>query len=177
MTEEWRPVPGWPYFASNFGRVKNQEGRLMSLAPLDRGHLVVCLTLNKQHKNHYVHRLVMAAFHGWKDQLVRHLDGNPKNNNLENLAYGTGVENSADMILHGTHIRGERNSQAKLTNEQVLWFKDFYETHILARKAAGYKKAKDGVVKAICRDLNISEPAIERIISGRSWGSVKRSLR
>jgi hypothetical protein len=32
--------------------------------------------------------------------LIRHLDGNPKNNRLENLAWGTYKENAQDRELH-----------------------------------------------------------------------------
>ena len=39
----------------------------------------------------------------------RHLDGDRTNPRLENLAWGTKVENEADKELHGTVPRGDRN--------------------------------------------------------------------
>lgn len=55
-------------------------------------------------KTHKVHRLVLQAFVGPcpDGQQVRHLDGDKENNNLRNLRYGTGAENTADKVRHGT---------------------------------------------------------------------------
>jgi hypothetical protein len=48
----------------------------------------------------------------------RHLDGNRSNNRLDNLAWGTPLENGADKARHGT-AKGERNGRAKLTAAKV----------------------------------------------------------
>lgn len=64
-----------------------------------------------------VHRLVLMAFVGMPEegQVCRHLDGNPGNNNLSNLAWGTVLENYQDSVKHGTAFHwglkaGERMS-------------------------------------------------------------------
>lgn len=52
------------------------------------------------------HRIICATFHGpppFDGAQVRHLDGNPKNNQAANLAWGTASENAADTIKHGKH--------------------------------------------------------------------------
>jgi hypothetical protein len=68
-----------------------------------------------------VHRMVFAAFHGEipTSVVVRHVDGDPLNNDLANLASGTPADNIADSIRHGTFPRGERHGQSKLTDRQV----------------------------------------------------------
>lgn len=50
-----------------------------------------------------VHRLVAEAFIPNPKNLpmVRHLDDNPKNNNVSNLAWGTQVDNMQDCVKHG----------------------------------------------------------------------------
>lgn len=174
LEEVWKPIPGWPYMASNLGRIKRSDnGRIMSHAPLDRGHLVVCLTRDKEHKNKYVHRLVMSAFHGDSRQLVRHLDGNPTNNNLQNLCYGTVKENSDDRLLHGTDFCGEKCPFAKLCDDDVKWIRDFHRTHVLSRKLSGHKKAKVGVVGLMAISLNVSVANVEAVLSGRTWTLTK----
>jgi DNA-binding NarL/FixJ family response regulator len=55
---------------------------------------------------------------------VRHLDGDPANNQLENLAYGSAKENAADCIAHGRRHRGHKHPMARLTEEQVRIIKD-----------------------------------------------------
>ncbi len=55
-------------------------------------------------RNAQVHRVVLETFQGpCPDGMVcRHLDGNPHNNRLDNLAWGTMLENSQDRFRHGT---------------------------------------------------------------------------
>jgi len=73
-----------------------------------------------------VHRLVCFLFHGppKRNQEVRHLDGNRKNNHPTNLCWGTRKENMLDAVKHGTHInqtfKGEGNPRSKLSNENVF---------------------------------------------------------
>lgn len=40
--------------------------------------------------------------------LVRHLDDNPEDNRLENLAYGTPAENGADAVRHGRNVQANQ---------------------------------------------------------------------
>jgi hypothetical protein len=49
---------------------------------------------------------------------VRHLDGDPKNNRPENLAWGTQEENWMDRRAHGRARDGEEHWASKLTNEE-----------------------------------------------------------
>ena len=52
-----------------------------------------------------MHRLVLAAFVGPlpEGKEVCHNNGNPGDNRLENLRYGTKSENNLDRVKHGTH--------------------------------------------------------------------------
>lgn len=139
MTEH-RDIPGYPgYRVGDDGTVwtRRRKGcvpgvagpwRPMKLFEQRSGHLFVSLSngVKGEEKWKRVHRLVLLAFVGpCPDGLQgRHLDGNPKNNNLSNLRYGTRLENAADAIRHGATARGERNGCAKLTREQVLDLRD-----------------------------------------------------
>lgn len=122
-TERWLPVVGYEgrYEVSDLGRVRSLLRGCHFLAPhtKDRGHLQVTLRGEKRH--HSVHRLVLAAFVGPcpAGMMCRHLNGIPTDNRLENLRWGTAEENIADMRLHGTTPRGERNGSAKLTENEV----------------------------------------------------------
>lgn len=53
-----------------------------------------------------VHRLIAIAFLGQPEarQEVRHLDGDPSNNRVDNLKWGTRSENIRDSVRHGTHV-------------------------------------------------------------------------
>lgn len=75
----------------------------------------------KRHTGH-VHVLVLLTFRGPKPDghIARHLDGDPTNNHLDNLAWGTPKENSDDKYIHGTVQFGEQHHSAVLTKEDVI---------------------------------------------------------
>jgi hypothetical protein len=111
--EEWRPIPGWEdaYEVSNLGRVYRikahgfpRSGRILRHQTLPTGYHSVSLWREKVARKFTVHRLMMWAFVGPQEPgvVIRHLDGNPANNVLKNLKYGTPSENSYDKRQHGT---------------------------------------------------------------------------
>lgn len=123
MPERWLPVVGYEgyYEVSDQGRIRslprlivrrngsrlNYRGKTLNpyISPKD-GYLRTPLSVQGVHTAPLlVHRLIAEAFLGPcpEGQEVRHLDGNPANNVLTNLTYGTHAENSADMLRHGTH--------------------------------------------------------------------------
>jgi hypothetical protein len=114
MTEEqWRPVVGYEglYEVSDQGRVRTtrRKGSAGGLRKLHTnkatGYVALGLCREGQMATKTVHNLVMEAFIGPcpEGQEIRHLDGNPANPQLDNLAYGTSYENKLDTIRHGTH--------------------------------------------------------------------------
>lgn len=52
-----------------------------------------------------VHQLVLAEFVGPRPTglVVRHLNGNSRDNRLSNLVYGTAAQNAQDAIAHGVN--------------------------------------------------------------------------
>lgn len=128
----WRPITDFPgYEVSDQGEVRSLarmrvngrksvcavRPRRKSLVVMESGHLQTNLWKDNVVKWYLVHRLVLEAFVGPcpEGMECRHLDGNPANNKLENLCWGTRKENRADSIRHGTFLKGERHPLAKLT--------------------------------------------------------------
>jgi len=115
MTETWRQIPTYAgrYEASDQGRIRSTfNGRIRLLNPWvnkGRGYLYVSVHgASGGRRVISVHRLVLMAFVGeLPNGLVsRHLDGDPMNNRLSNLRYGTYSENEQDKVRHG----GNRNA-------------------------------------------------------------------
>ena len=135
--ERWSTIPGYPdvYEVSSFGRARTWVGKgrsmksgrgevayLMNLLPDRRGYFRVRLTMgDKKIKTPFVHSLVLKAFVGppAEGHMCRHLDGNPKNNVICNLAWGTALQNAADRKVHGTERLGADHPGSKLTADQV----------------------------------------------------------
>lgn len=114
--ERWLPAVDWEglYEVSDLGRVRSltrcppagtRRGRLMKTNVDPAGYWQLGFRRDGKNRTQKVHQLVAAAFLGPRPggMEVRHLDGNPLNNRLDNLAYGTPSENSLDSIRHGTH--------------------------------------------------------------------------
>lgn len=112
---EWRAIPGFEaYEVSTDGAVRSMKRR--NIRTKDQhdngnGYFYVTLFMNNQASHLYVHRLVLLAFVGpCPDGMeARHLNGVRSDNRLANLAWGSKLENAADMQAHGTQPRGDRH--------------------------------------------------------------------
>ncbi len=98
----WKVIKAHPdYMVSDQGEIWSERKDInLVQTPTKTGYLTVKLN----GKTYNVHKLVAEAFIGPRPEglQVRHLDGNPRNNNVTNLVYGTSKENHADMVTHGT---------------------------------------------------------------------------
>ena len=81
----------------------------LSARQKDSGHLNVCWGANNTKK---VHRLVLETFVGPSPVGMEclHIDGNPTNNHIENLRWGTRIENRADIRRHAQLYRRRQGS-------------------------------------------------------------------
>lgn len=80
-----------------------------------KGYPCVRLHVASKTRLYPVHKLMALTFLAPKPSpkhIVRHLDGNPQNNRIENLAWGTHTENFADRAAHGRTSHGVRHSIA-----------------------------------------------------------------
>lgn len=112
----WLPIPGFPiYEVSDDGQVRSVERitpsrrgefrrptKTLAQHTSAKGYRNVCLYDGERSRRHQVHRLVALAFYGPSHLQVRHLNGHPADNRLENLVYGTNAQNQQDSLEHGT---------------------------------------------------------------------------
>lgn len=160
-SEEWRPVPGWEgrYEVSNLGRILSlRAGTRKVLRPqrgTPYGHRKVLLGATRDKV--WIHRLVLQVFVGEPPpgHIARHLDGDPTNNAVSNLKWGTPAENNADMMRHGRTSRGERSAQSKLTEGQVAAIRQML-----------------GPARVVAEMYGISQTTVYSIWKRRTWGHV-----
>lgn len=115
--ERWKPVIGFEdsHEVSSHGRVRSLTryddigrlwtGRMRKQQEHPRTkHKMVTITGHGARRVAKVHQLVLESFVGPKPEggMCCHYDGDPGNNRLENLKWGTAYENWDDMKRHGT---------------------------------------------------------------------------
>ncbi len=177
-----KPIPNFPdYLISDegivfsFSKRANQDRpkkpRKLKSYKQKSGHLRLYLQKEGKAYKRYVHRLVLESFIGEcpVNQECRHKDGNPSNNKLSNLIWGTKKENFLDRKKHGVLIMGESHPGSKLTEEQVIEIRKLAsESNKKIRKID-----KGGNYKEISKKFNVSPSAIVGIMRGSTWKHVK----
>lgn len=119
------------------------------------------MTINGKKKTYRVHRLVLMVFkpiENYEKMEVNHIDGNKKNNKLENLEWCTSKENQLHAFKTGLQKprRGKESNFAKLTS------KDIQEIFRLREEGLTYKEIAEKIGK--CTPNNIGY-----IIRKKTW--------
>lgn len=110
-----------------------------------------------ENKKHYAHRASYEAFVGPipKGFYVCHSCDTPACVNPYHLFAGTQKNNLVDMVKKGRSTRGERNSQAKLTEEQVKFVRTSTQS-----------------CNSLAKQLNVSCSTLSAIRRNESWHHV-----
>lgn len=181
--EEWRPCLGFEgyYEVSNLGRVRSvdhyttpktdtigrkhpkrlMKGKIISQRDHAFGYKVVTLSKDNQVFTRTVHKLVAEAFLGVRENeeiVVRHLNSDPTDNRLENLQYGTQLENMQDAISADTMEFGERRYNAKFDNKTI---KKIKEDLILGASPTD-----------IFNKYGMKQSQVGKMLAGRAWRRV-----
>ena len=87
------------YFISNYGRIKNNKGKICKYKPNAHGYIKP--TINKRAFGMHVLVALMFLPNPNNKEFVNHIDGNKTNNNLINLEWSTCLENNLHKINLG----------------------------------------------------------------------------
>ena len=168
MEEIWKPIPGASkYEVSNTGEIRSwntQKGGVSTVPKIMKkkmnyrvGYYNVGITYDDgTQKTRYVHRLVAQAFLGdEKDKLVRHLDDNRLNNNVENLSWGTQKNNMADAIINGKLPTGVACSQSVLSEKDILLI--------------GRMRVEGLTHDKIARIIGVNRSVVTALLSGKTY--------
>ncbi len=169
----WEPVPGFDnmYWVSNYGEVKSyrywkprgvaSKGKAfpVKLKASADGYLYASFFKNGKSYSVSVGKLVLTIFQGPpSDERIWacHNDGDPSNNYIGNLRWGTNSENQMDRVGHGTSNRGAANGRSKFCEEDIH--------RIRHRLKAGHSQTD------IALDYGVAPSAICNIKRKRNWG-------
>lgn len=162
---EFRTIERYPrYWFGSDGSVIGPSGRVLkpgTIPPLGYQQILIYLDTGRVGRlTRTVHPLICEAFHGPKPtpkHHAAHWDGNPRNNNADNLRWATAKENIADKIRHGrvTRTSGETNGMSRLTAAAVA--------DIRLRAAAGVPQP------VLAAEYGVKQPTISNIVTRKTW--------
>ena len=165
--EQWKSIEGFPrYEVSNQGRVRSwavkgrgktdklaDKPKILTQSLLDSHYPRVNICNENGMTTALVQVLVLEAFSTKRPEgmVARHLNGDPLDNRLENLVWGTPKENTADRYLHGTaNFLGQKIAPV-LTDDEVI------DVYIRAQQgeqgssiAASYPNVSRETIRLIC---------------------------
>lgn len=125
------------------------------------GYRQYCLYTDAVPTRIFAHTLLMTYFVKPRPENMEccHNDGNPLNNNLENLRWDTHANNLADRDKHGTLNKGKKNGGAILNETQVVEIR---------------KKLKEGKRGCdLALEYGVSRMVISSIKNKRKWAWLK----
>lgn len=176
--ETWKAISGWEgwYEVSDQGRVRSLDrisiaggfpatykGKILATPPGKNGYQTVCLTSPGRRQYRNVHRLVAEAFIGPCPEglEVCHQNGVRGDNRAVNLRYDTRSGNAKDRVAHGTastgeKTRGERNGNAVLTAEAVMYIRANPQLSL----------------NTLARELGVRFTTIHSARTGKTWRHV-----
>lgn len=168
ISEVRKDAPGLPgYAVSNHGRVFGPRGE-MSPYPDRDGYLR--FRAGSRGGQHYVHRLVAAAFLGPcpEGYEVAHKDHDRANPRLDNLEYLTHAENVKASAAAGRAMHGETHVCANMSEVTAL--------EILARYVPGTRgrKPEPNSAKALAREFGVSARSVHCLVRGETWKHLPR---
>lgn len=122
----------------------------------EQGHRRVPLYRDEAAEKLLVHRLVLSTFDrlGVGDEQACHIDGDPANNALWNLRWGTQEDNWADRKRHGNG-----QSWSKLTAAEVHHIRETYRRGLSVQQIANSTQFFG----------RVSDTQISNIVSGKQW--------
>lgn len=176
MQEIWKDIVGYEglYQISSFGRVKSigrdksvgAERGFYNIGDIylkyseRRGYNGVSLCKNGKVKPFSVHRLVAKHFLENKDNktTVNHINGNKKDNRLENLEWATPSEQQQHAFSIGLRNNsiGENSNFSKLKEEDIIEIRRLYKT--------GFYRMGE-----IAKKFNIAKNTVNSIVHNYTW--------
>jgi len=145
------------YMISPLGYVYSCKGgrrELLQFGTIKTGHRFVYLFKDGKGHKRYIHRLVLETFMGAcpKGMEAMHLDGNPSNNKVDNLQWGTRSQNLRMSNLVGKY--------SKVSAYDISMIRYYYKTKTLNQ----YELAKM---------FKISQPAVNDIVNMKTYKDTK----
>lgn len=155
----WKQHPKHKYLISKCGKV------FSLLTYRERKHWITktnYASISVGGINSLVHRLVLETWVGpcKNNKQGAHLDGNPSNNNLDNLKWVTAKENCSHKKIHGTNLQGSTHPLSILIERDIPVIKRLRELGMTLEK--------------ISKIFGVNISTINLVIKGKTWNHLNK---
>lgn len=157
--EEWRyiisdEISSVGYKVSSWGRIMSPSGEILK-GTNRNGYVAITLrTNNGCRKMFMIHRLVAQTFIGSVHGMdVNHIDGNRKNNRLDNIEIVTRWGNNNHAIVSGLRHIKLTNEIAGHINELLISFNGSPSKVLMRLKDEGYNEITDDMIYICKRNM------------------------
>lgn len=130
-------------------------GKKIKTSVNNNGYVKVVLCSNYKIKNYLLHRLVAIAFIKNKKRLpdINHIDGNKKNNSIENLEWVTKSQNTRHSISIGRHkspfLKGDKHPFSKIKTQDYDKIKNMLDSGLTLVAISKVFKVKQSTISRI----------------------------
>ncbi len=113
-----------------------------------------------------LHRILLESFVGppFDGAVARHLDADPGNNSISNLAWGTVQENAIDRLRHDG-AKPNASTENRVKNNKLF----AADIPVIYRRYLAGTSSKE-----LAAEYNVTVTAIKLIIDGKTWKHVAR---
>lgn len=177
MNEIWKSLEGfdYDYQVSNTGKVRRMgftswmevnkctrtyPTKELTLSESSNGYLTFSAYRGGKKFTQFIHRVVAELFITNPNSLkcVCHKDDDKSNNRVENLFWGSNLDNSSDMVTKGRSAKGSKQGSSKLKESDI--------PTIRSRVAGGESS------RSIASDFNVKHTTILDIKNRKTWNHV-----
>lgn len=181
LQEEWKEYNN--YQVSNYGKVINKHGKLLTLKADIHGYIGTSITDYDKSRICGLHRIIATVFLPNPNNLpeVNHIDGVKANNRVDNLEWCTHDYNMNHEALILNNHGGTNNYMNKLTDKQVIEIHSLCkEGRITYKEIAIMYKMSPSVISSIAQAIRWRHLGLEPIVikqgshgKGRHWTETK----
>lgn len=161
--EYWKEIaPG--YWLSDWGNLYSfKSNKVLKPKRLDKkGHVGYSIFIDNTRKYYYQHRLMAEAFipkDDESDDIVRHLNDIPDDNDPSNLSWGTRLDNWEDSVRNGSAYCITNEDRAK--GMEVVR-KPTRATNLQSGEVRDYISLSEAV-----RDLGVQQANAQKVATGQ----------
>lgn len=134
--DELKQFRNSPYYASKDGQIYNLDKNIKMRFENSGNYYRVQCNYNLKGKHFQVHRIIYECFKGeiLKGQEINHIDGNPHNNNIDNL----------ELVTHIENCKKARHNNIKVYSKNVETGEEKHYSSIseASRQVIGYRDGK-----------------------------------